>query len=152
MEKTADHKAIGNHTSEKCIFLTKKPDSRWSKIALIVLTPLSSSKDSANAQLKTVCDNKPNYIRLTTRLGAPTGFGGNYETEICGIPLHRKYSSATFAIEVNGKAGSGMGIYSVNCANKPKGYWASKLTINGYKEVIESMLPDALNKAAEIFC
>ena len=133
--------------------LTKKPDSRWPKIALIALTPLFlSSKDSANAQLKTVCDNKPNYIRLTSRLGPPTGFGGNYETEICGIPLHRKYSSATFAIEVNGKAGSGMGIYSVNCANKPKGYWASKLTINGHKVVIESMLPDALNKAAEIFC
>ena len=133
--------------------LTKKSNSRLSKIGLVVLTPLLlSNTGNANAQLKTVCDNKPNYVRLTTLLGPPTGFGGNYETEICGIPLHRKNSSATFAIEVNGKDGSGMGIYSMNCLNKPKGYWASQLTINGYKEVIESMLPDALNKAAKIFC
>ena len=135
--------------------LTKKPDSRWSKIALIALTPLFlSSKDSANAQLKTVCDNKPNYIRLTSRLGPPTGFGGNYETEPCGVLLNKQDSSATFALEVNGKAGSGMGIYfySMNRTNKPKGYWASQLTINGYKEVIERMLPKALSKAAEVFC
>jgi len=127
--------------------------SRFSKLGLIVLTSLLASHiNSANAQLRNKCDNKPNYIRLTSVLGPPTGFGGNYETELCGALLNKQDSSATFALEVNGKAGSGMGIYSMNCTNKPKGYWASQLTINGYKEVIERMLPKALSKAAEVFC
>jgi len=133
--------------------ISKNPKSLLSKTGLIVLTPLLLSyAESSHAQLKTVCDNKPNYVRLATLLGPPTGFGGNYETEICGILLHKKYSSPTFAIEINGKAGSGMGIFSMNCANKPKGIWASELTINGYKEVIKKMLPDALNQAAKAFC
>ena len=133
--------------------LTKKANSRLSKIGLIVLTPLLlTHHQSAIAQLKETCDGKPNYIRLTSQLGPRTGFGGYYETEICGILLNNKYSSPTFAVEINGKAGSGMGVYAMNCENKPKGRWLSQLTITGYKEVIERMLPDALNTAANIFC
>ena len=133
--------------------ISRTSKSFLSKTGLIVLTPLLlSNAESSHAQLKTVCDNKPNYVRLASRLGPPTGFGGYYETEICGILLHKKYSSATFAIEITGKAGSGMGIYSMNCANKPKGIWASELTINGHKEVIKKILPDALNQAAKVFC
>ena len=133
--------------------ISRTSKSFLSKTGLIALTPLLlSNAESSHAQLKTVCDNKPNYVRLASRLGPSTGFGGYYETEICGILLHNKYSSATFAIEINGKAGSGMGIYSMNCANKPKGIWASELTINGHKEVIKKILPDALNQAAKVFC
>ena len=134
-------------------FLIRNMTNRFSKLGLIALTSLLVLHvENSNAQLKRKCDNKPNYIRLASLLGPPTGFGGNYETEICGILLNKQHSSATFAIEINGKAGSGMGIYSMNCANQPKGIWTSQLTITGYKEVIESMLPQALNKAAEAFC
>jgi len=120
-------------------------------IAIIASSELTFSL-LAVAQLSSICDNKPNYTRLTSQQGPSTGRGGNYETEICGILLHTKYASPTFAVEINGKAGSGMGIYSMNCANKPKGYWKSQLTISGNKEAIEKMLPDALNEAAKIFC
>ena len=133
--------------------ISKIPKSFLPRAVLIVLTPLLLlNAVSSHAQLKTVCDNKPNYVRLASLLGPPTGFGGNYETEICGILLYKKYTSPTFAIEINGKAGSGMGIYSMNCTNKPMGIWTSELTINGHKKVIEKMLPDALNQAANAFC
>ena len=122
-----------------------------STIAIVISSDLNLSF-LAVAQLRSICDNKPNYIRLTSQQGPPTGHGGNYETEICGILLQTKYESATFAIEINGKAGSGMGIYSMNCTNKPKGYWKAQLTISGDKEATEKMLPDALNEAAKIFC
>lgn len=92
------------------------------------------------------------YQRLASWLGGQTGHGGNFETEICGLRLGKSNGQAEFVIEVNGKDGSGKGIYSINCENAPNGYWASKLTFSGYYEEVKVNMPQALRQAAKLYC
>ena len=117
-------------------------------IAILLLSDLPLAK----AQMTIKCDGLSGYQRLASWLGGKTGFGGYYETEICGRSLGRSNGQAEFVIVINGKDASGKGIFSMNCANKPKGYWSSKLSFSGYDEDLRRNMPTALGRAAMLYC
>jgi len=124
-----------------------------SLFSIAAITTLSISEfTSAKAQMRVKCEGKSGYQRLASWLGGETGYGGYYETEICGRSLGKSDGQAEFVIAIFGKDGSGKGIFSMNCANKPKGYWASKLSFSGYDEDLKRNMPKALRQASKLYC
>jgi hypothetical protein len=114
---------------------------------------ISLAQAPTHAQLRVVCDGRQGYQRLTNWSSGPTGFGGYYETEICGRLLSQARGQSEFVVEVNGKEGSGSGIFSMNCSNKPKGYWKSNPDFGGlYGAERQKRLSAALLKASKIYC
>lgn len=107
---------------------------------------------SVNAQMSTICSGKNDYIRLSKWKGGLTGRGGYYETEFCGRLLSRKNGQSEFVVELNGKDGSGAGIYSMNCSNG-RGYWKSNPNFVGISGAeLEARTDSVLKKAFSIYC
>lgn len=121
-------------------------------LKLVAPISISTIGLSANAQMREKCDGRANYQRLASWLGGPTGRGGYFETEICGRKLEKGNGQAEFVVEISGKDGRGKGIYSMNCANVPNGYWASQIKFSGYPEDVKANIPIALKKAAGLYC
>ena len=107
---------------------------------------------SAQGQMNTKCGGKSGYQRLASWLGGQTGYGGYYETEICGRALGKVNGQAEFVVEVSGKDGSGKGIFAMNCENRPTGYWASSLDFSGNDEEVKSNMQKALRQASQLYC
>ena len=107
---------------------------------------------SVNAQMSTICSGKNDYIRLSKWKGGLTGRGGYYETEFCGRLLSRKIVQSEVVVELNGKDGSGAGIYSMNCSNG-RGYWKSNPNFMGISGAeLEARTDSALKKAFSDYC
>jgi len=124
-------------------------------LSLIIISggiiPLAQAP--SHAQLSEICEGKKGYQRLTNWSSGPTGYGGYYETEVCGRLLSRANGQSEFVVELNGKDGSGSGIFSMNCSNTPKGYWASNPDFRGvYGAEKEKRLSTALRRASQIYC
>ena len=126
-------------------------------LALNILTfaasiGITTINSAANAQMSSNCDGRSSYQRLASWLGGPTGRGGYYETEICGRLLEKQHGQAEFVVEISGKDGQGKGIFSMNCSNAPKGYWASQIKFSGYFEDAKASMPTALTRAGRLYC
>ena len=114
---------------------------------------MSFAQTPTLAQLNVVCDGKSGYQRLTNWSSGPTGFGGYYQTEFCGRLLTSANGQSEFVVELNGKDGSGAGIFSMNCSNAPKGYWKSNPDFRGISGAEkEKRLSSALQRASRIYC
>jgi len=106
-----------------------------------------------HAQIRVICNGKSGYQRLTNWSSGSTGHGGHYETEFCGRILSIISGQSEFVVELNGKDGSGAGIFSMNCSNAPNGLWKSKPDFRGiYGAEKEKRLSAALQRASKIYC
>lgn len=66
--------------------------------------------------------------------------------------ISRKDGQSEFVVELNGKDGSGAGIYSMNCSNG-RGYWKSNPSFMGISGAeLEGRTDSALKKAFSIYC
>lgn len=128
---------------------------KYSTLPLLIIssTIMSFAQMPTYAQLRVVCNGENGYQRLTSWSSGPTGFGGYYETEFCGRLLTSAHGQPEFVVELNGKDGSGAGIFSMNCSNAPNGYWKSNPDFRGiYGAEKEKRLSSALQKASRIYC
>ena len=124
------------------------------RVAIPLLAAVNGMMDlykPVMSQLNQICGEKPGFVRLNSWLGHPTGFGGNYETEICARPLEG-FTSLTMVIEIRGKDANGMGIYMMNCENPPNGLWTAALTVHGSQATVSEAMPQALSAAARRWC